>query len=562
MLRTRLTVLALAAATASLFSLPVHARDWYVRSGADGDGTREQPFGDPWRPLEKALRGDVIHVAAGTYNGKGGSGHFVVKTPGLTLVGGYTADFSDRNPFKNLTVLERAKDFRGDWTGLPEGIIAGKGGDHTGLIVDGFVLNGESRNAYKEPGGDINITKSYKGMAFEASSPDVKIRNCIIINPLGDGIYVAWQGKANEVTNTFVVNTFYNGIATRSAQPGSVVTIRNCSVVFGWFYPSKGGAMSVFVGRQGKTILEGNVFAFNQTEGDEAGYGVSNTFGNDETVLKNNLFFQCQGGYYKYMDANKQNLLAWKPEDLRQLNKDPEPYVLAEASGNTDEDPRMAPDKGFFEKFSNFVASTPGKLNMTMMNEWRRSVGLPLQAEPGSPRKNYGMAYPLAAVVPGLVSKVPGRGVQVAGPFASYRSETGGAAAGTAPGAGGAARDYASVAFDSFKKGATGVKALAGKPVAVKVSLGSKDTSYILKEAPRDSYDVYKLLAPGVVEPTRDYVYGYFQRGSAAAREWEKLSKKKDQYKDGVVVKGAAWYLGSDTYSFPVGILVDEVAKE
>jgi hypothetical protein len=558
--RTWVTSLALAVVLAGALAFSAEARDWYVRAGSDGEGTKESPAGDLWRPLEKALRGDVIHVSAGTYNSKGGSGHFVVRVPGLTLAGGYSADFAERNPFKHLTILERSRDFRGDWTGLPEGIIAGKGGDHTGLVVDGFVLNGESRNAYKEPGGDINITKSYKGMAFEASSPDLKVRNCIIVNPLGDGIYVAWQGKGNEVTNTFVVNAFYNGIATRSAQPGSVVRIKNCSIVFGWFYPSKGGAMSVFVGRQGKTILEGNVFAFNQTEGSEAGYGVGNTFGNDETVLKDNLFFQCQGGYYKYMDANKQSLLVWKPEELKALNKDPEAYVLAGASGNSDEDPKMSPDKGFFEKFSNFVASTPGKLNMTMMNEWRRSVGLPLQAEPGSARKNYGMAYPLAAVVPGLVSRVPGRGVQVTGPFESYRSETGGAVAGEAPSA--LAKDYSPVAFADLKKGAGGVKSLAGKAVTLKVSLGSKDTAYLLKDAPRDSYDVYKLLAPGASEPTRDYAYGYFLRGSAPAKEWERLLKKKDQYKDGVVVKGTAWYLGTDTYSYPVGIVVDDVAKD
>ncbi|HEY3450238.1 MAG TPA: right-handed parallel beta-helix repeat-containing protein [Myxococcales bacterium] len=547
----RIVVLCAAVATA-LFSTPAFAKDWYVRAGSDGEGTKESPMGDLWKPLEKATRGDVVHVAAGTYNGKGGSGHFIVKVPNLTLVGGYNADFSARDPFKNLTILERARDFKGDWTGLPEGIVAGaQHDDHSGMIVDGFVLNGESRNVY-DASGDINITKSYKGMGVQAHKSNVKIRNCTIINPLGDGIYVAWDGKENEVTNSFIVNTFYNGIATRSAQPGSVVKIKNCTIAFGWFYPSKGGGMSVFVGRLGRTVLENNVFAFNQTEGDEAGFGVSNTFGNDETVLKDNLFFQCQGGYYKYMDSNKQSLLVWKPEELKSLNKDAESYVLSAAGGNSDEDPKMSPDKDFFEKFSNFVASSPGKLNMTSMNEWRRSVGLNLQAEPGSKRKNYGMAYPLSAVVPGLVSKVAGRGVQVAGPFEKYES-----AAAAAP------KDYAAVEFATFKKGAAGVKELSGKAVSFKASMGSKDVStYVVKAAPREQYDCVKLLPPGAKEPTRDNAYGYLLKGSEAAKTWEKLFKKKDNYEGGIVLKGTAYYAGAETYSYPVGIVIDEVSKE
>jgi hypothetical protein len=297
--------------------------------------------------------------------------------------------------------------------------------------------------------------------------------------------------------------------------------------------------------------MENNVFALNQTEAEESGFGVSNTFGNDETVLKGNLFYLCQGGYYKYMDENKQSLVAWKKEDLKALNGDGEPYMLAESGGNTDEDPKFSPDKDFFEKFSNFVASKPGKLNMDAMNEWRRSVGLPLQAEPGSARKNYGMAYPLAGVVPGLVSKVAGKGAQVEGPFQAYQSSAAPAEK----------KEYVEVAFDSFKKGSAGLKELAGKAVTIKVGLGSNGTTFLLAAAPRDKYDHVKLLKPGATEPTMDVINAYVLRGSDAAKEWEKLFKKKDKYKDGIVVKGTLWYAGADTYAYPVCLIIEEVSK-
>ncbi|MBN2443538.1 MAG: hypothetical protein JXJ04_19415, partial [Spirochaetales bacterium] len=64
--------------------------DLYVRPGPSGDGTKASPYNVLWKAMDKALRGDVIHVARGTYSGKGGSGAFIVRIPHLTMVGGYT----------------------------------------------------------------------------------------------------------------------------------------------------------------------------------------------------------------------------------------------------------------------------------------------------------------------------------------------------------------------------------------------------------------------------------------------------------------------------------------
>jgi hypothetical protein len=543
------------------------AGDWYVKSGATGDGSApDKPMPMLWKALDKAVRGDVIHVAQGVYNGKGGSGHFVVGTPELTLVGGYNDDFSARQPFTHLTILERAPDFKGDWTGLPESgaIIAGQlDADHARLTVDGFVLNGFTRNTYNA-NGDINTANSYKGAGIATSKADTRILNCVILNPLGDGIYCAWQGANNEVANTLIVNAFYNAVSTRSAQPDSVVKIKNCTVAFCWFYPSKGGGIGCFVGRLGKTILEDNVFMGLQTEGGEAGYAVANTFGNDETEMRGNVFSLCQGGYYKYMDGNKQSLLAWKPDELADLNDDGEPYTLAASGGNQEADPGLKPDKDFLEKFSNFVASDPGKLNMGLMNAWRRSVGLPLQAEPGSARKNYGMAYPVAAL-DGLFSTLPGKGARKEGPFAAYKSASGGGAPAAGDGAaGGPATAYETVEFAAFKKDAPGVKAMKDKPVAFKGSLGPKSFDFFFAEIGRDNYDCYKIAASGVAPDTsRDVVFLYVLRGSEAAKGFEKSYKKKDKVNagGGAILKGHASYIGKDTYNFPVGIVLDAMGE-
>ncbi len=526
---------------------PVEAKDIYVKAGAAGNGAKASPYGALWKALSKALRGDVVHVAQGTYEGKAGSGAFIAKVPELSLVGGYNDDFSQRNPFKYLTILQRAADYKGDWTGLPEGLIEGKHRTaHNNLTVDGLVLDSRSRNAYK-PNGDISPRGSWKGTLFHAYDKNIKIRNCILLNPYADGVYCTWQGKENEISNCFILNTFYTAVSTRSAQPGSVITIKNNTFGFVWTQPGKGGGTSLVVGNNGQVIAENNIFMFNQA------FAVNNGFGNEDTVMKNNTFFQCQGGYYKLMDEDGQNLLLWKADQLADMNGDGESYMLLESGGNSDRDPGLKPDKDYYEKFSNFVASKPGKLNMDMMNQWRRSVGLSLQAEPGSPRKNWGMAYPLASVVPNLAAKTGGQGVSLNGPFQAYQSKA----------AAVEAKNYQEMPFDDFKKGSAVVKGLNGKPVTFKAGMGGKKMTYLFKSAPRENYECVMLLKPGQKEPTRNFVYGYILKGSDAHKKWQRYYKKRAQYNEagGIVIKGSAFYAGNDSYTYPAGVVIDAVSR-
>jgi hypothetical protein len=524
---------------------PVFAKDIYVKAGESGKGTKESPYGDLWKAMEKAIRGDVIHVTEGTYTGKGDSGAFIAKVPHLTLAGGYNGNFSERNPFKYQTILKRAEDYKGDWTGLPGGIIAGRD-DHGGLIADGFVLEGRTRNSYKTT-GDLSQKGSFSGPLFEANGTDIKIRNCILLNPCGVGIYVTWRGEENEVSNTFVLNTLYTGISTRSAQSDSIITLNHNTIGFVWFQPGKGGGTSVFVGSQGQTILNGNIFMFNQE------HAVLNGFGNEDTILTDNLFFQCQGGYYKYMDEDGKNLLIWKSDELEEINEDAEFYMLLEAEGNTDKNPKLKPDKAYFEKFSNYVAGEPGKLNMNEMNEWRKSLGLPLQAEAGTGSKNWAPAYPIESVIPMLAMSNGKYGVNLNGPFESYSSENEAKV-----------YTYKEVEFIKFEKNDSGVKGLKKTPVMFKAGLGPNKMQWYLKAVDRDNYRCVMLLLPGESEYTRKFIYGYILKGSDAEKNWDKYYKKKDKYnkKGGVVIKGIASYIDSGSIPYPVGVVIKEVSRK
>jgi hypothetical protein len=253
------------------------------------------------------------------------------------------------------------------------------------------------------------------------------------------------------------------------------------------------------------------------------------------------------------MDEDGQNLLMWKSEDLEKLNNDAESYMLLESGGNSDQDPGLKPDKDYYEKFTNFAASKPGKLNMDLLNKWRRSVGLPLQAEPGSPRKNWGMVYPLKSVTPNLESQVAGVGASSKAPCKEYMAAA----------AVDESKDYKEVTFTIFKKGAAEVKNLKGQAVMFKAGMGDSKYAFILKSAPRTDYDCVMLLKPGEKVVTRNFVYGYLLKGSEAHKTWRKYLKKRDNYNEagGIVIKGEAWYAGSDAYTYPAGVVIDTISR-
>ena len=533
--------------------LTSYAADIYVKSGASGDGTSaDSPMPYLWRAVERAVRGDVIHVSEGEYFSKGESGSFLIKVPNLTLAGGYSSDFKERNPFKYKSVLKRGPNFKGAAMGVPSAHITGdQKSDHSNLIVDGFILDSTSRNAY-QPDGQINLKKSWEGAAVDTRSASVKLRNLTIINTCGEGIRGYMIGKGNEISNCFIINTFYAAITLRAAQPESEVLLKNNTIAFNWFRPGKGGGHGVIIGKEGVVTLEKNVISYIQTEDPSYGHGVTNLLGNIDLTLNGNVFYQCQTSYYKYMDEDNQNLLIYRAEELKDLNENAEDYALLEAESNNDVSPQILPDKDYFQRFASFVGSSPGKLKMDEMNKLRSTLGLNLQAEPGSPRSNYGMAYPSDKIFPNLVSKNDA-GAKTSVKIEEYKSASSGSEK----------LDYKDVEFASFKKGSPESKAFKGDAVKFKGGIGQKGGTYLLPGITEKDYACFKLLEPGQTDYTRNYIFCYILKGSEQYKDWLKYTKRRSSYnKKGLVIKGLAKYIGNDTYSFPVAIELKEISRK
>ncbi|MEV6968640.1 right-handed parallel beta-helix repeat-containing protein [Hamadaea sp. NPDC051192] len=192
-------------------------RDWFVRAGSSGgDGARETPFRDLFQALEKAAEGDRVLVAEGDYTGRLRSGAWRIPVPNLTLLGGWDAEFGVRDPWRHpvrfvLTPETKAKGVFGD----PMLTVEDSG---EGLIVDGFVFDGSTYNAYGDDGAlDVGNSQSAALLDLRGGNGGITVRNCVFAN----AAYCAVQLSAAYGTfeNNVVVNT--SGTAIRLRAPGA-----------------------------------------------------------------------------------------------------------------------------------------------------------------------------------------------------------------------------------------------------------------------------------------------------------------------------------------------------
>ena len=409
----------IAAALLIASSGTAHAADYYVKAGAaKGKGTLEAPYKGIYKALADAVKGDVIHVAQGDYSGKLQSGFIVIGTRGLTLLGGYNDDFTERDPFKHPTRI--FKDPTSKAQGLDVGLVKMEG-DYQGLVIDGFILDATNRNKYDDK-GDLEVTLSLKKPPITLSQADCHLRNCVVMNPAHTAVIV--RGAGSSVENCLILNAVYSGIhalgdggAEASATP---ILLRNNTVLFTWKSGATGG-YGIDIGTGCAVTMENNLLGYNE------GYAVSNQLNlQSESVhaLNGNAMFQNKAGNYIFFSAeNGTTLVIDDPDDFEDSD-------LAEAEDNVLTDPFFKIDPEWFEKFSNQTAAAePGKLEMDDFNKLRQMLGLPLWGGKVEGRTGYGMEYPLAHVVTGELwatdnAELAGIGLNSAGPFAVVYSES------------------------------------------------------------------------------------------------------------------------------------------
>lgn len=584
----RMAVL-LAISASVLLQGTVMAKDIYVRAGDDGEGTKAEPYGTVDEALRNAYAEDVVHVAAGDYFSAGGSGKFAINKPHITLVGGYNKDFSQRNPFKNLTrlmrgassdprdcanspkcgeVLQRQKIKSTKSSYNPLGIIVGEKCDFA--IVDGFVVDGYTRHAYKS-NDDLSLKKGPIGTPCIQFSGGrgVKVRNSIVLNCGGPGIKVDGMGTKlgrkdksemgddwSEISNTLIVNTLMQSINLRVGNMGmgagnenrGAALLKNNTMLFNW---AKGGEdYNLLVGRSTRLTVKNNLMGF-------SGYAINNGFGNNKVRLISNSIINGShtAGVYKYWDKKQSNatVVVDNPKKLKGKKCSKNYACSKKSKGNKNIDLTLKNiDSAFFDKFMNQIASTGGgKVTMDSMNQWRRMMGLNLQGSKGSGVVNFAPMYDPGndwEKITGLCGLVEDAGVQcngIGGSFQTYKSTASAAVE----------KDYKEIEWGDIKRGkkmigpisATGDK---GMDITVSLTIGRQDMSSYVMPA---SSGVTRKAGWLCYRDKGSAVFVYVRKGTDA---WEMIKESKDESVD-VIISGTAYNVGMAGATKKIGIAVD-----
>lgn len=464
-----------------LFAMPAEARDWFVRAGAgaSADGSQAQPFNDPWQALAKCEAGDKIHVAEGKYFGQAGLGQWKIPFDNVTMLGGYNAQFTERNPWVHHSELLWDKKSK-NWP--KEERVSSTALNNT---FDGFVLDQQDQCEYIDDAKSGRREKACEGPLRFALPATIK--NNIIINPGASGI-VACAGSTIE--NNLIVNSVLWGIVVNMhAAHKAPATIKNNTVLFSWTFSKPGLGKYDGSGIELKTHanVTQNILAHMDNN------GIHSVYETEKTSITKNVFFMNLYSNVKHQKDAKDAVADDKSMDLL------DEMGFKDVSGNEVKDPGLAFDPKWLDKYSLRTAPIAGKVDMNDWNKARQALGLPLIGKGYKSPEGVAPPYSLAAAAKLLNPKVS-QGAHVVALPVQFAAATAAAPA----------RDYKKVELASWAKNPSDDQAFE---MTVAVG-GVANISGIPAQFDVKGHEGVTLYgADG-----NDRVTGFYKKGSAVAR--------------------------------------------
>ena len=294
------TFVSLAAITAFGVVVPmseIFARDWFVSQnrGKGKKGTIKKPSKDLGFIIKKLKVGDVVHIAQGTYLGKGKCGVYDIKVP-VSVIGGYNDEFTKRDPWGEFQTVFSGFNKTKNWkqgARFRIDLTKYRRGDTHPIVVDGIIVDQGAQNRYKtdkeqmikrmaDPktgknptpdGGAIRVSVNRNPMQ-NTKDPfwDITVRNCAVINsaPTQGVINVGGcQNTKVTIENNLLVNNTGSGIYAMGQFHGKdgfpVYEINNNTVLFTWKYDAMAQSFSGSSLKIDDDVIvnaRNNVFAF------------------------------------------------------------------------------------------------------------------------------------------------------------------------------------------------------------------------------------------------------------------------------------------------------------
>lgn len=426
--------IAVAAAVAS-----VQAADVYVSlsTGANKNaGTKEAPLKNIWKAVENAQPGDVIHVAEGNYPGKMKQGWIQLDKP-VSLVGGYSADFSERDPVAHRTMLQPTNDQNEKkGTAMALLLVNFNNKPFTGfdMAIDGIILDDGFASSYhatkgKPEGFDTGMWLEGPAKNLDDKFPsanryslfvqlgygtegNLTVRNCTFVNGSNFGANVNWfKGKVTMENNVFCNNRMIGAnVQSTNGKPGEVEwEFAHNTVLFTWsrlndladmgfgVRNNTGVSASIHDNVIGLNVLTG----FDNTKGDPK---------SKKTELDGNIFFlNRESDVQMTVSPNIAKVRVDDFEDLEGVDG-----IESIEDNESLSDPSVFAGRinaRYLDSFLSMKYSESTKLDEGACNALRGVLGLPLQGTITTVCDMYANRYPLEDALK-LFGAIDGKGAQ------------------------------------------------------------------------------------------------------------------------------------------------------
>jgi len=418
-----------------------------VKSGSNrNDGSLALPIKDLQKAINVAPEGAVIYLAEGNYLGNLDQG-WVKVDKYISIVGGYSDDFSQRDPLKYRTTMRPGAEQK--MTSGNQGVmdirVVGK---RDGVVlIDGIIFDRGQISAYVIPAYDNPVAAAPQGCetgrivvvgespqgvplikpegmtsAFQLISGEaegnITIRNCVFLNGYHFGIQMAAKGGHFDIyNNVFVANRMAacevrSGLALPNA---SKISFHNNTVLFSWCrtkaMEDMGYAFRFMTGMDADVY--NNIIGCSNYGGLDRSYVDADKTKEAKRVTSayDNLFFGNRngdlvlpsgGGGWTYV-------LAKNFEDAEQLVKYQNNREMNEAEANALSKKIDAP---YLKGFIGITGSQTSSFNPnSSLNTFRAALGMNMQGTETVRVSMYGNRYPFEKVFD-LFGAVSGYGAQ------------------------------------------------------------------------------------------------------------------------------------------------------
>ena len=415
------------------------AKDVYVSlsSGKNKNaGSKEAPFKNIWKAVEKAQPGDVIHVAEGNYPGKMKCGWVQLDKP-VSLVGGYSSDFSVCDPLKHKTMFQPKND-QNDKKGSAMALMRIDFKNQKGfkMLIDGLIFDDGFASSYHETKGkpegfdtgmwlegpamnklrdkfpSANRYSLFATLGY-GTAGELEIRNCTFVNGSNFGVNINWfEGEVKMKNNVFCNNRMIGAnVQSSNGQPGKVKwEFENNTVLFTWSRLNDLADMGfgVRVNANVEAEIENNIIGLNVLT------GFDNTKGNGKTKkiqLDGNVFFlNRESDVQMTVSPSVAKVRVDGFEDLEGTDG------IESIEDNVDlADPKVFAGRinaKYLNSFLSMKYSESTKLDEGKCNGLRSVLGLPLQGTIKTTCDMYANRYPMEDALK-LFGAMEGKGAQV-----------------------------------------------------------------------------------------------------------------------------------------------------